>query len=211
MKDKNDGNQPVVKYSGNSNIPGGNYPSEIRISGRGKIEGDLECKGFTCSGWVTCLGTLIVHGPVRVSGRFKGEAHVFIEGEAAISGALSVKGNMTVMETLRNSGIFTVNGDVKARRLDLGGIPRIRGQIYYVEDLQVPGLGRFASNPIRITVEELLGSQRSPVPIAEATPQPTPTITQTITISPPPRFCPFCGTELDDNGKFCGSCGNKFE
>jgi cytoskeletal protein CcmA (bactofilin family) len=207
MREHNGTAPPIQRYSGNSTIPGGNYASEIHVSGRNKILGDLECKGFTCSGWVTCQGNLIVHGPMRVSGRFKGEADVIVEGHTDLSGIVTIKRNLTVLETLNNSGIFKVDGDVKARRFKLGGIPRIRGRIYYVENLKPGDLARISINPIRIRAEDLAGAPKPLVETPQEAPQPAPSLT----IAPPPRCCPFCGAELDEKAQFCEACGNKIE
>ncbi len=205
MKEKDDTGLPILRYSGSTRILGGKYDSKVQVSGHNKIEGNLECQAFTCSGWVTCEGNLVVHGMVRMSGRFKGQANVLIEGDVAISGAVSIKGNMIVLGYLHNSGIFTVNGDVRARQLNLGGIPRIRGQVYYVDNIKAGNLSRLRAGPIRIQAEDLNKSQ---IPVNETLqeqPQPGPTLT----IAPPGKFCPFCGTELDEKGTFCDACGNK--
>ncbi len=205
MREEEGNTLPVLRYSGNPKIPGGKYDSKIQVSGHGKIEGDLECKAFTCSGWVTCQGKLTVRGPVRMSGRFKGLTDVFIEGDLAVSGAVSIKGNLIVTGYLHNSGIFTVDGDVKARQLNLGGIPRIRGQVYYVDDIKAGDLSRLRAGPIRIRVEDLIAALTLPVEIPQESPQPAPSLT----ISPPGKFCPLCGAEIDDKGTFCDACGNK--
>ena len=204
MSEKQNDSPPILRYSGSSKIPGGKYFSDIQISGRAKIEENLECQRFDCSGWCTCKETLIVHKTAHVSGRFKNKGDVLVDGDASLSGFTTIKGNLVVGGTLINTGILRVDGDVRGTRINLGGIPRIRGRLYYVNDFKLSGIARLACEPVRINSAELLAE----VPTISSSEESYEVIE---IVDSRPRCCPYCGEELSEGETFCAACGNSFD
>ena len=63
----------TLKISGSSTLAGGKIDKIIRISGSGRINGDVECNGINVSGSLKSLGNMVIHGDIKSSGSFKSD------------------------------------------------------------------------------------------------------------------------------------------
>lgn len=102
MSDKID-----LNISGASVMPGGDYGT-VRISGSGKINGNLRADSLRCSGAAKVEGD-VVTGELECSGGCKIEGNAEVE-QAHISGGFKVNGSLS-------GGSFRVSGAIKAEGL----------------------------------------------------------------------------------------------
>lgn len=93
-----------LKISGSGSAGGGVY-EEVKISGSGKITGDIECNEFHISG----------------SGRVEGNVKT---KEFKTSGSSRIDGNMEVGE-IRVSGSSNIDGNIKCERISVSGSTQI--------------------------------------------------------------------------------------
>ena len=124
-----------IKISGSGVVGGGEY-EEIKISGSAKIDGDVHCESFACSGSVhgeghlICKGDLKVSGSAKVDGPVQGKS-VHVSGsvrcgdlrgseEIHVSGGSEIGGNLTGGE-VHVSGGLNVKGGIEADEFRLSG------------------------------------------------------------------------------------------
>ena len=89
-----------MQISGSGTIPSGEY-SEIRISGSGKLQGNIKCQNFLSSG--SCQGEQLIC------------EHTYIA-----SGSVSFSGNISA-NTIKSSGSFSCQGSITANQLNHTG------------------------------------------------------------------------------------------
>lgn len=106
-----------LKISGSSTMPGGTY-GEVRISGSGRIEGDLNCS------------SLKISGSGSVNGDTKSEV-------ISVAGSASLKGNVEVGE-FKVAGSTAVKGTLKASECKIGGSTSVKESVY-ADNLKVYG------------------------------------------------------------------------
>jgi cytoskeletal protein CcmA (bactofilin family) len=115
-----------MKISGAGVIGGGEY-DEIKISGSAKIEGDVRCKAFHCSGAVHGDGILTCDGDVHVSGSAKVGA-VEASGGVHVSGSVSCK-TLRAEGDVRVSGGAKIEGSVAGKNVHCSGGVKVGGGI----------------------------------------------------------------------------------
>lgn len=106
-----------IKISGSGKVGGGKY-NEVRISGSAKIEGDIDCSEYKCSGSSTA----------------KGNVKAKIVG---ISGSTKIEGNLNT-EEITVSGSSNILGSVVAQKVKISGSSEIGGSLH-TEDIQISG------------------------------------------------------------------------
>ncbi|WP_238475919.1 polymer-forming cytoskeletal protein [Clostridium manihotivorum] len=114
-----------LKISGSGKTGGGKFNS-VKISGSGKITGDIDCVDFKCSGSSTVEGNIEcyeckVSGETTIRGNVKGSSFV-------VSGSSSVNGNID-SEDVRISGDSNIGGDIFVKSLKISGGSRIGGNL----------------------------------------------------------------------------------
>ncbi len=130
-----------LQISGYGSVPGGKFKS-VKILGRGKITGDLECDDFVISGSGDVIGALsckkmLVNGSGDITGEVRTDV-LKVRGSANFSGKIkaadtSVSGSATAKEgleaqTVKVSGAVKIKGDVSAEnfsstgRFDIDGL-----------------------------------------------------------------------------------------
>lgn len=130
-----------IRISGSGTVGSGEY-NEVKISGSGRICGDVKCERFAVSGSAHSAGVIECSGELSVSGSLKTDGGVKadrarISGSTAIGGDLcantlkiagsaAVSGNCTVTEA-SISGSIKVGGGLSAEKLVLGGKATIEG------------------------------------------------------------------------------------
>ncbi len=114
-----------LSIAGSASAPGGVY-KDAKISGAGKITGDLDCARFEVSGAATVSGSVKAES-VRVSGAAKIESNLTAD-EARISGSIEVKGDVTAKE-LRVDGAATIGGGISGGTVEIRGALRGTGDI----------------------------------------------------------------------------------
>lgn len=130
-----------VSIAGAGKVEGGSY-DRVKISGSGKVAGDVEALEFKGAGAVTVEGSLKAK-KFEVSGAFKAEGAVDVEeGEAA--GSFKVEGPVTARELrvagaakcgpirggyIRINGALKAKGDIEADTVRLAGAFKVEGLI----------------------------------------------------------------------------------
>lgn len=130
--------------SGSGSLSGGEYKN-VRISGAGKVTGDLKCESFVCSGASTVEGSIECNN-FACSGATKVKGELKSTGTVKISGATIIKG-MVSADEIRSSGTFhsettvsanssanmsgstRIDGDLEAENINISGIINISGLI----------------------------------------------------------------------------------
>lgn len=106
-----------LSIAGSASAPGGIY-KDARISGAGKITGDVDCVRLEVSGAAT------------ISGNVKAQS-------ARIMGAGKIEGNLESDE-IKASGSLDVQGDVSTKELEVNGSTTVKGSIT-AESVEVRG------------------------------------------------------------------------
>ncbi len=123
-----------LQISGYGSVPGGKFKS-VRILGRGKITGNLDCEDFVISGSGDVIGALsckqiIVNGSGDLTGavtadelKVRGSATFSDKVKASdtsISGSATVKNGLEA-QTVKVSGSVKITGDVSAENFSSTG------------------------------------------------------------------------------------------
>ncbi len=129
-----------LHISGYGSVPGGKFKS-VKILGRGKITGDLECDDFVISGSGDVIGALsckkmLVNGSGDITGEVSTDV-LKVRGSANFSGKIkaadtTVSGSATAKEgleaqTVKVSGAVKIKGDVSAENFSSTGRFEIDG------------------------------------------------------------------------------------
>ncbi|MCR8641114.1 polymer-forming cytoskeletal protein [Paenibacillus sp. N1-5-1-14] len=147
----------IINGSGTS---GGGDFQKVKISGSGKVSGNVECLDFHCSGsgvvygdvkagYMNASGSVGVEGnliteELKVSGSARVDGDAFMK-EASVSGYMKVKGQLTANEISIN-GAIEVKDDVSVDEFNVKGGFRIAGQLHAKKiDIQLYGDGHVKS------------------------------------------------------------------
>ncbi|AYD40191.1 cell shape determination protein CcmA [Clostridium fermenticellae] len=129
-----------MKISGSGNINGGRY-NEVKISGAAKVEGDIECHSYKCSGSSFTNGSVKAHmvgisGSTKLSGNINadeitvsGSLHILGDADTKkmkISGGSDIGGSLHA-EEVQISGTVFMNGDCEAENFNVRGEFKIGG------------------------------------------------------------------------------------
>jgi cytoskeletal protein CcmA (bactofilin family) len=110
--------KPDLRISGAGSSTGGSY-NEVRISGAGDVNGDIDCN------------MLRVSGAADIKGNVKTKS-------AHISGASDIKGNVTCEELIEISGASDIKGDVVTKKIRISGGSDIKGSLH-AEEVDITG------------------------------------------------------------------------
>lgn len=106
-----------LKISGVGGSNGGRF-NEVRISGAGDVNGDIECNLFKSS------------GASDIKGNLKSKI-------VEVSGATDIKGNLTA-EQIYISGASDVHGNVETKKIKISGASDIKGGLH-AEEVEISG------------------------------------------------------------------------
>jgi len=125
-----------LQISGFGSMPGGKYKS-VKIFGRGKITGDVECGDFVINGSGEIIGKvnckqMFVNG----SGEMEGEVSTSV---LKVRGAADFSGNVDAKD-VSISGSATVNSGLNAQTIKISGGVKMKGD---VNAEQFSSTGRF--------------------------------------------------------------------
>ncbi len=141
-----------VSIAGAGKIEGGVY-ERVKISGSGKVAGDVEAEEFKGAGAVTVEGALKAR-KFEVSGAFKAEGSLEVEeGEAA--GSFKVEGPVSARE-LRISGAAKC-GPIRGGYIRINGALKTKGHIE-ADTLRLSGAfkveGLLSADRVEIVLED---------------------------------------------------------
>ena len=117
-----------VKISGSGKVNGDIECKLFSCSGSGKIAGNITCGGFSCSGGMHVYGKIISEGNLKCSGAVNAESDVNVR-EAHISGASSIGGSMSADKLIHVSGTIKVNGSMSAEEIEVSGALNVKGLV----------------------------------------------------------------------------------
>ncbi|AJA49662.1 hypothetical protein CPAST_c36060 [Clostridium pasteurianum DSM 525 = ATCC 6013] len=123
-----------LKISGAGSAGGGIY-DEVKISGSGNINGDLECNTLKCSGSADIEGNVAAKN-IKFSGSAKIRGNIKAE-TMDVSGSVKVNGNMDTDE-IKVSGGSQIIGDVKTKKIKISGTSSIDGNLHG-EEIDISG------------------------------------------------------------------------
>ncbi len=114
----------TVKISGSGRVEGNLEAEELRISGAGKVEGATKAREVVVTGAGRFEGpveaeTLQCSGACKVEGGLQAK-------EAKIAGTFKVEGNVKA-HYFRSGGVLKVEGDLEAEVVSLAGIVNVTG------------------------------------------------------------------------------------
>lgn len=109
--------------SGSGSASGGLY-KKVKISGTGKINGDIDCVDFGCSGSGKIYGD-ITSTVTKISGSTKIEGSVN-SGTVTISGHSDIDGNLSV-EKIKISGSTDIKGTLTGEHVEIHGSATVGG------------------------------------------------------------------------------------
>lgn len=112
-----------IKISGSGKASGGVY-DQVKISGSGIIDGDIECNVFSTSGSSSVKGNLKAE-IIKTSGASKIEGDINCR-EVKISGGSSITGNLKADKIVLSGGI-KVGGNIEGENITLSGVLKIDG------------------------------------------------------------------------------------
>ncbi|MDW4525932.1 polymer-forming cytoskeletal protein [Rossellomorea marisflavi] len=114
-----------LKISGSGTSGGGTF-KDVKISGSGKIHGDLSCKEFHMSGSGKVDGKVDAeHMKTSGSSVFSGDIQT---GTFTVSGSSKCNGNLTAQE-VDISGSVKIAGDLIAQTLESSGACKVDGKL----------------------------------------------------------------------------------
>ena len=136
-----------VTIAGTATIAGGKIMRDLRISGSGKINGDVECNALKCSGSVKSIGNIIAHGDIRSSGSFKCEKNVEGDGNATFSGSSKVYGELVIKGKLSASGSYKTEKNTQADKgISLSGSSGVYGNLLSQNTIKIAGKATIEKN-----------------------------------------------------------------
>ncbi len=153
-----------ISISGSANISGGKVNKSIRISGLGKINGDLECNELTLSGSLKGSGNITVHGDVSSSGSFNVAGFLYGDESADFAGSTQVGNIITIQGTLIASGKFKGGNFVRGDQgIKFSGSSDINGNLSSEKNISIDGStnieGNVVAEDIIIGVSEKIKKQ----------------------------------------------------
>ncbi len=130
----------TVTVAGSAKITGGKVMRNIRISGSGIIDGDIECNDLKCSGSVKSQGSIIAHGEIKCSGSFKSEGFVHGDKNASFSGSAKIGNELVIQGSLSASGSYKTEGNTQAKQgVSIKGSSHIYGSILSQDTIKIGG------------------------------------------------------------------------
>ena len=137
----------AMTIAGSASIAGGKVMRDIRISGSGKINDDIECKAFKCSGSVKAFGNIITHGDIKCSGSFRCDKNIEGDGNAIFSGSSKIYGELVVKGKLSASGSYKSEKNTQADNgISLSGASSIYGNLLSQNTIKIAGKATIEKN-----------------------------------------------------------------
>lgn len=132
-----------MKIAGSGTIAAGEYNEEISVCGSGKINGNVRCPEFKCSGAVKSVGDIVCEGEAKISGTMRAEGNVRagslkVSGSCSVDKSVSIKGDVVLSGSLKVGeslkcteiavgGGLTVNADIEAENIKIEGTVQCGG------------------------------------------------------------------------------------
>lgn len=113
-----------IRISGSGTVGSGEY-NEVKISGSGRICGDVKCERFAVSGSAHSAGVIECSGELSVSGSLKTDGGVKADS-ARISGSTAIGGDLCA-NTLKIAGSAAVSGNCTVTEASISGSIKVGG------------------------------------------------------------------------------------
>ncbi|MGQ7277302.1 polymer-forming cytoskeletal protein [Brevibacillus thermoruber] len=112
-----------LTISGTVSATGGVY-NDVKVRGEGRVDGDVDCRTFTCMGRCEFFGSLTaaaarITGDAIVSGNMRA-------AKAKVLGNLDIHGNADLQEVLIR-GALTVDGSLSGDEIEIKGMLKAKG------------------------------------------------------------------------------------
>lgn len=182
------------------------------------------------------IGTAFrLFGKIKVAANIQTNDYLSIYGDLECGGNLIVKGNFKTRNKVKIDGSIYSTGtidlgdahnvikkDLVAINVNINGNTEVFGRIYYVNSISINNNSRITERPIQITLEQFndtFGIPNSPAPLNQSNivsanlvsgsnPSSPNNLDEQKDVTPLKNFCPYCGTEVSKETKFCASCGS---
>jgi cytoskeletal protein CcmA (bactofilin family) len=129
-----------ISAMGSAKITGGKTHKSLRLSGSGKVNGDLDCNGLTSSGNLTGSGNLTSHGDISSSGSFNVAGFLYGDKSADFSGSTQIGNLVNIQGSLIASGSFEAGHFVRGEQgIQLSGSSEINGNLSSEKNIRIDG------------------------------------------------------------------------
>lgn len=116
--------------AGSTRISGGTVLKDIRISGSGKIDNDVECNNLKSAGSLKSFGNIIAHGDVSCAGSFKCEGSLHVDNDAKFSGSAKIEEEVIIKGRISAAGSYSSGSLTQAERgAKFSGSAKIHGSL----------------------------------------------------------------------------------
>ena len=173
-----------VKTSGSFKCEGFLHADhDVSVAGSCKIGNEVIIGGkIGASGSFSCGGDLQAEKGIRVAGSAKVEGNMLSQSTVSLAGRAQIKGNLIGEDIGINKDVIAyrlkrtrpsiiegsifgtkeviirntvVEHDVKGLNVEIGPFSEVKGTVYYVDRINVDGKAKLATNPVKVSYEEL--------------------------------------------------------
>ena len=145
-----------MNISGSGKIAAGEYNEIIKVSGSGRLDGNVRCQALHCSGSVKGTANVVCIEEVKVSGACKIENSISAQN-VYVSGALKVGGDVNADKEIRLSGGISCGGSLKCESFKCSGGLDVGSEIE-AEEIRISGSikcrGLMNAEKIEISLED---------------------------------------------------------
>ena len=126
-----------MNISGSGKIAAGDYNESIKVSGSGRLDGNIRCQSLHCSGSVKGTASVVCSEDAKISGSCHIEQSLSAQ-KISVSGSLKVGGDMIAQQEIKLSGGISCGGSLKCESFNCSGGLDVGGEVE-AEKIKISG------------------------------------------------------------------------
>ena len=126
-----------MNISGSGKIAAGDYNESIKVSGSGRLDGNIRCQSLHCSGSVKGTASVVCSEDAKISGSCHIEQSISAQN-ISVSGSLKVGGDMIAQQEIKLSGGINCGGSLKCESFNCSGGLDVGGEVE-AEKIKISG------------------------------------------------------------------------
>ena len=126
-----------MNISSSGKIAAGDYNEIIKVSGSGRLDGNIRCQSLHCSGSVKGTASVVCSEDAKISGSCHIEQSLSARN-VSVSGSLKVGGDMIAQQEIKLSGGISCGGSLKCESFNCSGGLDVGGEVE-AEEIRISG------------------------------------------------------------------------